>query len=189
MKFGGCATPERNVTFDSNSLDETLRLRSIGTSSDCVGHDSNECSCGCASLLINIPESPRSLCCAFESDIAAFALAFAWSEGHAQSIEPRAYSNAPVGVNSVLAGYAYTRRSFAFDSSLPITDPDLKTDTGLFGYARVLDLWGKSGKFDAIAYSRLSGTGTTGATGRARQGFGDPSIRLSVNFYGAPALI
>ena len=27
----------------------------------------------------------------------------------AQDIEPRAYSNAPIGVNFLIAGYAYTR--------------------------------------------------------------------------------
>ena len=123
--------------------------------------------------------------------VAALALAVAWSEGHAQSIEPRAYSNAPVGVNFVLAGYAYTRGGFAFDSSLPITDPDLKTDTGLFGYARVLDLWGESGKFDLIIpYNSLSGSGDYArqSVQRVVSGFGDPAFRLSVNFYGAPAL-
>ena len=43
----------------------------------------------------------------------------------AQDIEPRAYSNAPIGVNFLLAGYAYTQGSLPTDSSLPITNSHL----------------------------------------------------------------
>lgn len=110
---------------------------------------------------------------------------------HAQSIEPRAYSNAPVGVNFLVAGPYYTRGGLSFDSSLPLTDPNLKTSNGVVGYARTLDLWGKSGKFDVIVpYTWLSGTATYRGDAVERQvdGFADPLLRLSVNFYGAPAL-
>jgi hypothetical protein len=69
---------------------------------------------------------------------------------HAQSIEPRAYSNAPVGTNFFIAGYAETRGGISFDTALPITDPELETSTVVLAYARALDLWGKSGKFDVI---------------------------------------
>jgi len=31
------------------------------------------------------------------------------SNAHAQEIEPRAYSNAPIGVNFLIAGYVYTQ--------------------------------------------------------------------------------
>jgi hypothetical protein len=109
----------------------------------------------------------------------------------AQSIEPRSYSNAPVGVNFLIGGYAYTRGGLAFDSSLPITDPNLTTSSAVLGYARALDLWGKSGKFDVIVpYTWLSGSANYlgGPVERAVNGFADPTFRLSVNFYGAPAL-
>ena len=39
---------------------------------------------------------------------------------HAQDIEPRAYSNSPVGVNFLIAGYAYTEGAVPFDASLPV---------------------------------------------------------------------
>jgi hypothetical protein len=109
----------------------------------------------------------------------------------AQSIEPRSYSNAPVGVNFLIGGYAYTRGGLAFDSSLPITDPNLTTSSAVLGYARALDLWGKSGKFDVIVpYTWLSGSANHlgDPVERAVNGFADPTFRLSVNFYGAPAL-
>lgn len=109
----------------------------------------------------------------------------------AQDIEPRAYSNAPVGVNFLIAGYAYTRGGLVFDSSLPITDPHLHTSSAVLVYARVLDLWDKSGKFDAVVpYTWLSGTANyAGQTiQRVVNGFANPGFRLSINLYGAPAL-
>ena len=108
----------------------------------------------------------------------------------AQSIEPRSYSNAPVGVNFLIGGYAYTRGGLAFES-LPITDPKLATSSAVVGYARILDLAGKSAKFDVIVpYTWLSGTANYLGDSLERKvdGFGDPAFRLSVNFYGAPAL-
>ena len=77
----------------------------------------------------------------------------------ARDIEPRAYSNAPVGVNFLVAGYAYTRGGVVFGPSLPIINPNLNTSNAVIAYARVLDLWGMSAKFDAtVPYTWLSGT-------------------------------
>lgn len=108
-----------------------------------------------------------------------------------QDIEPRAYSNAPVGVNFLIAGYAFTRGGIAFDSALPVTDPRLDLSSTLLGYARVLDLWGRSGKLDVILpYSWLSGSADDQGlpVERVVDGFADPRLRLSINLYGAPAL-
>jgi hypothetical protein len=108
----------------------------------------------------------------------------------AQDIEPRAYSNAPIGVNFLIAGYAYTRGGLSFDS-LPITDANIKTSNAVIAYARVLDLWGMSGKFDvAVPYTWLSGTADYQGqpVQRVVSGFANPAFRLSINLYGAPAL-
>jgi len=109
----------------------------------------------------------------------------------AQDIEPRAYSNAPIGVNFLIAGYAYTRGGLSFDSSLPITNPHLNTSSAVIAYATVLDLWGMSAKFDAtVPYTWLSGTADYQGqpVQRTVSGFANPAFRLSVNLYGAPAL-
>jgi hypothetical protein len=109
----------------------------------------------------------------------------------AQDIEPRAYSNAPVGVNFLIAGYAYTQGGLAFDPASPLTDPDMKSSSAVLAYARVLDLWGLSGKFDAILpYTWLTGSALFAGEPMERDVGGpvDPRFRLSVNFYGAPAL-
>jgi hypothetical protein len=109
----------------------------------------------------------------------------------AQDIEPRAYSNAPVGVNFLIAGYAYTRGGLSFDSSLPITNANLNTSNAVIAYATVLDLWGKSAKFDAtVPYTWLSGTADYQGqpVQRTVSGFANSAFRLSINLYGAPAL-
>lgn len=119
------------------------------------------------------------------------ALVTASAEARAQEMEPRAYSNSPVGLNFFVAGYAYSTGGLSVDPSVPLRDAKLKIHSGVFAYARALDLWGKSGKFDVVLpYSRLSGTGTVEGQPAERQisGFGDPRFRLSVNVYGAPAL-
>ena len=119
------------------------------------------------------------------------ALAGIASPAHAQDIEPRAYSNAPVGVNFLIAGYAYTTGGLAFDSALPLSDPDLSTSNAVVAYARVLDFRGKSAKFDVIApLSSLSGSADFDGETLRRDiaGLADPRFRLSVNFFGAPAL-
>ena len=109
----------------------------------------------------------------------------------AQSIEPRFYSNTPVGVNFVIAGVAYTRGGLAFDSSLRVTEPQLKTWNPVVAYARSFGILGMSAKFDAsVPYTWLSGSALYrgDAITRDVNGGGDPLLRMSVNFYGAPAL-
>ena len=123
--------------------------------------------------------------------LAACALAASGSLVRAQSIEPRSYSNAPVGVNFLLGGYAYTRRGVSFDTALPITNPKLTTSNAVLGYVRALDLWGKSGKFEVVLpYTWLSGSAFYRGDPVQREvdGLADPVVRLSVNLYGAPAL-
>jgi hypothetical protein len=123
--------------------------------------------------------------------LAACALLAIAPGARAQDIEPRAYSNAPVGVNFLIAGYAYTRGGLAFDPASPLTDPDLDTSSAVFAYARVLDLWGRSAKFDVIVpYTWLDGTARFLGEPLQREvdGLADPRFRLSVNFLGAPAL-
>jgi len=110
---------------------------------------------------------------------------------HAQELEPRAYSNLPMGLNFLAAGYAHSKGGLSTDPSLPLTDAHLKIDTGVVAYVRGVDFWGNSGKVDVIApYSHLSGTALVAGQPRERvvSGPGDPRFRLSVNFYGAPAL-
>src|SRR4029079_12261571 len=107
----------------------------------------------------------------------------------AQEMEPRSYSNAPVGVNFLIAGYGYTQGGFPTDTGLPVTDPKLDTSNTVFAYARSVELWGKSAKFDAIVpYTWLSGTAMYQGqpVERVANGPGDPLVRCVVHLYGGP---
>jgi hypothetical protein len=109
----------------------------------------------------------------------------------AQDIEPRAYSNAPIGVNFLVAGSTYTRGGLAFDTALPMTDVNLQTSSAIVAYARVIELGGQSGRFEVIApYIWLTGSANYNGqpVERVVNGGADPIFRLSANFYGAPAL-
>jgi hypothetical protein len=122
---------------------------------------------------------------------AVMALSLVAAPAPAGEIEPRSYVNAPVGINFLLAGYAYSDGGLSTAGSSPIKDAQLKMHTGVFAYARTLDVWGKSGKFDVILpYSQLSGSAIVAGQTRERDvsGLNDPLFRFSVNFYGAPAL-
>lgn len=109
----------------------------------------------------------------------------------AQEIEPRAYTNAPIGVNFLVAGIGYSEGGISFDSAVRLTNANIKTDLAALAYARVLDIGGQSAKFDLIVpYASLNGTADYIGQPVARDisGFGDPKLRLSMNFLGAPAL-
>jgi len=109
----------------------------------------------------------------------------------AQDIEPRAYSNAPIGVNFLVGGYAYTQGALSFDPALSLTNADLSTSNAVIGYARVLDLGGKSGLVEVIVpYTFLDGSADYEGEPVEREisGYGNPSLRMSWNFHGAPAM-
>jgi hypothetical protein len=116
---------------------------------------------------------------------------YASTQSIAGEIEPRAYVNTPVGVNFLLGGYAYSKGDMSTPGASPIKDAQITTNSGVLAYARSLDVWGSSGKFDVIVpYTDLSGNALVSGQPRERQisGFNDPRARFSVNFYGAPAL-
>jgi hypothetical protein len=121
----------------------------------------------------------------------ACALTAAASAALAQDMEPRSYANAPVGMDFLIAGYAFTRGGLSFDPSVPVTHARLSASNAVLAYARVLELWGNSGNFGVILpYTWLSGSADYHGASLERNvnGFGDPAFRLSVNFYGAPAV-
>jgi hypothetical protein len=126
--------------------------------------------------------------------LAAGALAFlvlAMTGAQAQHLEPRAYINTPVGTNFLIAGYTYSWGGLLSDPALPLTNAQLDIHAPLVAYARSFDAWGKSAKFDTVlAGGCLEGTATLSGAPVQRDicGLFDPTFRVSVNFYGAPAL-
>lgn len=135
--------------------------------------------------------APSGLATSLRRTILVVAFCCFGSFAHAQDLEPRSYSNAPVGMNFLLAGYAYTDGGLATDPSLSLENAELKIHSTLAAYARSLDVLGKSAKFDAIVpYAWLSGSADYQGILHEREvsGFGDPRLRFSMNFFGAPAL-
>ena len=118
-------------------------------------------------------------------------LLFAAVSASGQQLEPRSYTNTPVGLNFLLAGYGYTEGSIGFDPAVPIEDAQLRTNSAFVGYSRSLAVRGLSGKAAMLMpYTGLDGSARVGDEPQQRQvsGFGDPLVRFSVNFLGAPAL-
>lgn len=109
----------------------------------------------------------------------------------AQDLEPRAYSNSPIGLNFLVSGYAHTEGSVLTDPSLPIDNAGIETHSGILAYATTFEVFGQSAKFDFILpVVSLSAQGDVAGVQRERHvtGMGDPLFRISVNFLGAPAL-
>ena len=122
------------------------------------------------------------------------ALAFAGagaSDLGAQDLEPRAFSPVPVSVNFAAVGYGYSFGNVLLDPSIPLEDGTGKVHSLIAAYVRTFSFLGMSAKADAIVpfavgdwEGRLAGQDTS----RSASGMGDPAVRLSVNFVGAPAL-
>lgn len=121
----------------------------------------------------------------------AIAIALPARRAAAQELEPRSYSNTPVGLNFLIAGYAYQEGDVVTDPSLPLEDAKVTAHSAVLAYARSFGLLGNSGKVDVIVpYSWVDGTATVRGQPEQRivDGFNDPRLRVSYNFYGAPAL-
>lgn len=122
---------------------------------------------------------------------ALLALLLVAAGARAQHLEPRAYINTPVGTNFLIAGYTYSTGGLATDPAVPLTNAQLHIHTPLVAYAHSFDAWGKSAKFDTVfAGGCLEGTAALGGAPVERDicGLLDPTFRVAVNFYGAPAL-
>jgi hypothetical protein len=109
----------------------------------------------------------------------------------AQEAEPRSYSNTPIGLNFLIAGYGYSEGRIAFDPDLAIANAGFNSNAGALAYVRSFDFGGQSAKFDVIVpASSFSARALVDGQPAERQmlGLGDPRFRLSVNLFGAPAL-
>ncbi len=123
--------------------------------------------------------------------IMVLALVTMASTVHAQTLEPRAYANAPTGLNFLLVGYQRSEGALVFDPSLPITDANADVDLALLGYVHTLDIAGKTGKAGVILpYASLKASGFVSGNFRTRDinGLADPTFYFAYNFLGAPAL-
>jgi hypothetical protein len=138
-------------------------------------------------LTVCFASSPSS---PLKTTLAVIALAWFCAPAIGQEIEPRTYSNAPVGLNFLVAGYGYTEGGATVDPTVPLTNAQISTHGTVLAYARTFGVAGRSAKFDIVVpHAWLSGTADFNGAPVARKvsGFGDPRLRVSVNLFGAPA--
>lgn len=109
----------------------------------------------------------------------------------AQDLEPRRWSHLPVGMNTLAVGFAARDAEIYFNPMLGITDGTANMNAWLTRYSYVFDWSGKTARVDGML-PYLSGTwqGLVGGEPGKRtiRSGGDPWLRLTVNFLGAPAL-
>ena len=109
----------------------------------------------------------------------------------AQSLDPRAYANAPVGLNFIIVGYTYSSGGVGFDPSVPLENGHSRVNAVPLAYVRSLDVFGNAGSIGLVLpFASLSSSATFNGVEQDRTitGIADPAVRFAVNFYGAPAL-
>jgi len=129
---------------------------------------------------------------AFGATAAAVLLA-AWpfAGAFAQDLEPRLFTNVPLGINFLGAGYGYSEGNVLFDPAVALENAAIEIDGPVLGYGRSIRLGPFSGKVDgAIARVCLDGSADYQGERVARDvcGWTDARARVTVNFLGAPPL-
>ncbi|WP_299569324.1 transporter [uncultured Shewanella sp.] len=108
-----------------------------------------------------------------------------------QDLEPRSYTNIPIDMHFMAAGYLHSEGALSPSPSVPLKDAELNLDAAVLAYAHSFALAGSSAKFD-MSMARICMQGSANYQGEIvetdRCGYGDPNVRLTWNFYGAPAL-
>lgn len=109
----------------------------------------------------------------------------------AQDLEPRRWTHLPAGVTTLAVGYAGQDADIFYNPLVGITDGTANLNAWLARFSHSFDWSGKAARVDGIL-PYVSGTWQgliDGEPGhRTIRAGGDPWLRLSVNFYGAPAL-
>ena len=122
---------------------------------------------------------------------ALLAIATLATRASAQDLEPRAYANTPVGMNFAIVGYGYNEGNLLFDPAVPIQGAEATSDIALLAFARSFAIGGKSAKWAVVApYAALDANGFVLGEYRERHvtGLADPTLAVTVNLYGAPAM-
>ena len=109
----------------------------------------------------------------------------------AQDLEPRLYTNVPIGVNFLGAGYTYSEGNVLFDPAVALENAQIEIDGPALGAGRAIRLGPFSGKVDgAVARVCLDGSADYQGERVTRNvcGLTDARARVTVNFIGAPPL-
>jgi len=110
---------------------------------------------------------------------------------HGQELAPGAYAAAPVGVNVIVLANTLQGGDLTFDPSAPIEDGKATINASSLGFARTLDVAGRSAQIAiGLPYvlGNVEGIYIGEFTKVHRSGIGDPRLRFGINLYGAPAM-
>jgi hypothetical protein len=106
-------------------------------------------------------------------------------------MEPRRWTHLPVGTDVIGLGYLYTSGDLAFDPVLRIDDAKVEMHSALLTYSHYFGLGDRTARIDAIVPVQSGNwDGVVDGVPRSvsRDGLADPTLRVSVNLMGAPAL-
>ncbi len=109
----------------------------------------------------------------------------------AQELVPAAYTPAPYGVNVLTVTTSYNEGDLAFDRSAPIENGSGKIGVSALGYARTLNVAGRSANIGLImpyVVGDLKGLYLGEPASAERSGVGDMGLRAAINLYGGPAM-
>lgn len=110
---------------------------------------------------------------------------------HAQELEPRSYTNVPIDQTFIVLGAARSDGDLSPAPTSTLRDAELTIDSAVLGFAHSFALAGDSAKFD-LTLTRSCYDGSATFEGEQVSGgrceYGDPRVRLTWNFYGAPAM-
>ncbi len=122
--------------------------------------------------------------------IALLSLLGGGSVAFSQDMEPRRWTQLPVGTNVLGTGYSYTTGELSLDPILQISEADVTMQTYVGSYNDYVALAGQTARID-VQVPHQSGVWEGLVAGTpvevSRDGFADPRIRFSVNLAGAPA--
>jgi hypothetical protein len=108
-----------------------------------------------------------------------------------QDLEPRSFSQAPVGMNFGVLTYGHAGGEVLFDQAVPITEAQGRLNNLAVAYVRTLDFFGASAKAVVAlpyAWGHWHGFLDGSYADVTRSGFSDLRLQLAVNFIGAPAI-
>ena len=119
-------------------------------------------------------------------------LALAWpSAAAAQDLEPRVYSNTPVGMSFLILGYVWQSGDVLTDASAPLENASVTVHNTVLAYAHSFDLLGRSAKVDLVVpFAFAEGDALVNDVRQERKvsGLADPRLRVSWNLVGAPSM-
>ncbi len=140
---------------------------------------------------MNIPESTLFPPASLIARLVPVLLLVLAGRATAQELEPRSFNNIPVDQTFAVFGLGRSEGDLSPTPASPLQDAELRIDMAAFGLSQTFALAGDSAKFDIMG-SRVCYEGSATFRGEYVEGrrceYGDPKIKLTWNFYGAPAM-